>query len=196
MNEKLRVRKFYICLLAFLSVLSVSAHAVNNYTFTDSEKAAFAFFHFAKGSPAYESWVQNSSAYVSAPPTQKENIFEQEMLRLKWGFGTLELDRLDLGIKTDVLLQLKRDKDVDVLNFKFVNSGKEEVPYFSYPYGKEWIAVVVNDLGNFTRVPLKPEESAKVRQHLELDKISASSIECVVNTMLLFPFALLITSQS
>lgn len=171
MNEKLRVRKFYIPFLAFLCILAGAAHAANNYTFSDSEKAAFAFFHFAKGTPAYEGWVQNSAPYMNAPEAQKPNVYEQEMLRLKWGFGTLDITREDLRIKTDVLLQLNHDKDVDVLNFKFVNSGSQEIPYFSYPYGKEWIAVVVNDLGDYTTVPLNTDESAKIRQRLEQGKV-------------------------
>ncbi len=174
----MRVKRFSVCLLAVMlmhGAWELSAHA-GNYAFSDSDKAVFAFYHYAKGEPDFEKWVKNSPPYLSAPLETKEEIFEQEMLRLKWGYGTLDLEHEDLNIKTDIMFQVRRVNDAEFLSFKFVNSGKEDVPYFSYPYGQEWIAVVVNDLGNFTTVPLTADEAAHVHEFVPDDQVHAGTV--------------------
>ncbi len=173
----MRVKNFYLGIFVTLALCGgVSAFAAN-YLFTDSEKAAFAFFHYTKNTPDFENWVKNSPRHINAPLPEKDTILEQELLRLRWGFATLDSSREDLLIKTDILFQIRRTTGTEFLNFKFINSGNEEVPYFPYPYGREWIAVVVNNLADYTTVPLNTNEAARIHQFIKDEQVHRGTVE-------------------
>ena len=135
-----------------------------NKEISESDKAIFAFFKLTRGVPAYEKWVRESEQYLSAaadPVLQKE-VFETEILRLKWGFGTYNLDSDFIKIRTAVKMILRGENGHEKISFLFPHTAQDHIPYFPFPYGEEWIALVVNDLGGASLdLPLTPEEAGK-----------------------------------
>lgn len=150
---------------------TVCAGYTNDFTYTDTEKAVFAYFGLARGTPDYEAWIEASPAYRNAPEAKKPTMLRQEALRLGKGFGTIETSAITLKIKTDIVVQLASGPSGAQLSFKFLNSANEEIPYFPYPYGGDWIALILNDLGNFTTVQLTKAEEDAARKYLKEGEI-------------------------
>ncbi len=144
-----------LILSAFLLVFAAAALAGTEET-SENEKVVFAFFKLNKHVPAYEEWIKNSHVYKSAPPDEATRIelFEKEMLRLKWNYGTYEPAVDFIKIRTQVRVLLAGN----TIAFIFPGAARGEVPYFPFPYAKEWIALVVNDLDPLLELELTPAE--------------------------------------
>lgn len=156
--------------------MSVPASAQYDPEITQSEKAIFAYFKLTQGTPFFDPWIKGSSVYKKTPPARQEGFYEEELMRLKWGFGTFDEKEQFLEISADTYMQLNKTKDGPVLSFKFINSGSEEIPYFPYPYGDEWVALVINDLAYFTSVPLGPKQLETVATYFEPGKIYKGAV--------------------
>lgn len=125
---------------------------------TESEKTVFAFFALNNHTPPYEEWILSSPKYqVAKNYDEQRDVLEKEMLRLKWGFGTYDVARDFIKIRTPVKLLLQGNH----LAFSFHQMSGREVPYFPFPYGKEWIAVIINDLDPLFELELSPAEKAR-----------------------------------
>lgn len=137
---------------------------------SENEKVVFAFFKLNSHVPAYEEWIKNSSAWKSAPPDEAARIelFEKEMLRLKWNYGTYEPDIDFIQIRTKVRLLLTGN----TLAFIFPGAERGEVPYFPFPYAKEWIALVVNDLDPLLELQLSPAEKALAEKTIPRNSVA------------------------
>lgn len=136
---------------------------------TEQEKAVAAFFALNGEEPDFTVWTRASETYTGADQTIQQEIFEQERLRLKWGFGTYDVRSDFLKINTEVMSWLSSSdgKNPPVLSFHFPHSHRDYVPYFPYSYGEEWIALIVKDLPTFSSIPLGKEEYDYVSQYIE-----------------------------
>jgi hypothetical protein len=140
--------------------------------FSENEKAVFAYFKMTGRLPYFAQMIEEMNSYKNeASMYKKQKIFQSQSLRLQQEFGTYDPKTDYLEIKADVMLQLRTDKETPTLNFKFPDSGKVEIPYFSYPYGKERIAVIVSDLDRFTSIPLSGEQFEKIGKLFEPKKV-------------------------
>ena len=165
------IKKISLFFISAFLALAPAAFA-ESYHYSESEKAVFSFFKLSHGEPNYESWINASPNVASIVDTKKKaELYEQESLRLKWGFGTFDVTRDFLKINTDVVLSLTRTKGKTLLNFMFPNAKSDEIPYFPYAYGSEWIALVVEDLGNYTHVPLTQGEEELARKYISEGQI-------------------------
>ena len=135
------------------------------------EKAVFAYFKTTRGQPFFDQWIKSSEPYRTSAALAQDEIYEHELLRLKWGFGVYDETADFLAVNTQVYLQLSNGAEGPLLNFKFLNSADQEIPFFPYQYGDEWIALIVNDLHLFTSVPLDAEQHQKIASLLEAGKI-------------------------
>lgn len=166
-----------------LPILALAAFTLGGPVFAESfhysetEKAVFSFFKISRHDPNYETWI-NATPPVSGitDPRIRADMYEQESLRLKWGFGTFNVDRDFLKINTNVLLFFMRGKNSMTLNFMFPNSKPGEVPYFPYAYGNDWIALLIEDLANFTQIPLTTDEAVKISQYLKEGQVYAITL--------------------
>ena len=179
MNISLSTKCKILVAAVFIAGLfsSLSAHAEYRPDITDREKAVFAFFKVTRGTPFFDSWIRTSDTYLSAPKSHQEEVYEAEAMRLKWGFGTYDEKTDFLKISTRVFLQLQTGADGASLNFKFPGSESEEIPIFPYPYGADWITLAIDDLYNFTSVPLGPKQYELVASQLEPGKIYKGSLK-------------------
>ncbi len=168
MTRFFNVTRFFSLTLVFLCFGALCVQAGPNVVVTEQERAVFSFFKLAKTTPDYKSWIESSDIYKKAESKEKrEEIFEQESLRLKWGFGTHEVEENLLKIRTNVLLQLQEGEQGKTLNFKFTNLGNKYIPYFPYAYGKELVSLIIDDLEKFVTVPLTDEEFKAVNAYLK-----------------------------
>ncbi|MGB4107483.1 MAG: hypothetical protein WBK55_06780 [Alphaproteobacteria bacterium] len=152
-----------LVLSAFLLVFASPALA-GAEELSESEKVVFSFFKLNNHVPAYEEWIKNSQVYKAetGSETAKSEIFEKEMLRLKWNYGTYDPAADFIKIKTPVRLLLQGS----TLAFIFPGAKPGEVPYFPFPYAKEWIALVLNDLDPLLELELSPAERAIAEKHV------------------------------
>lgn len=140
---------------------------------SETDKAVFSFFKLSGGTPAYETWVMNSDIYLTSAEDAKlqAEIFEIELLRLKYGFGTYDVDNEFIKIRTPVKLMLHDQLEGYTLSFMFPKAGQNNVPYFPFSYGKEWIALIVSDLAGFLNLPMSKKEADEAFKTLALNKI-------------------------
>ena len=125
---------------------------------TENDKAVFAFFTLNGHTPAYEQWIENSPKYLAETTYDgKREVLEAELLRLKWGFGTYNVERDFIKIRTPVKLLIQGNH----LAFSFHEASGRNVPYFPFPYGKEWIAMIINDIDPLFELELTPAEKAR-----------------------------------
>lgn len=125
---------------------------------SENDKAVFAFFTLNGHTPAYQDWIENSPKYLAQTTYEgKREVLEAELLRLKWGFGTYNAGRDFIKIRTPVKLLIQGN----YLAFSFHEASGRNVPYFPFQYGKEWIAMIVNDLEPLFELELTPEEKAR-----------------------------------
>jgi hypothetical protein len=164
-----RLRPFLIFL--FLTICAPAF--AQNKEVSESDKAVFAFFHLGGGTPAYEEWVRNSEKYLlsAEDPKLQSEIFEIELLRLKYGFGTYDPDNDFIKIRTPVRLMVHNQLDGETLSFMFPAVGQGKVPYFPFAYGKESIALIVNDLEAFLNISLPPGSAKDAHMILAINKI-------------------------
>lgn len=172
-----KLKKSVLLLLASLALLNLApglaaSALAQDPNINEQEKAVFAFHKLTKGVPNYQKLIESMKEYNEQDSMfKKQEVYEKESLRLKWGFGVYDPKKDYLNIETDIYLQLRISGKTPTLNFKFVNSRNIEVPYFPYPYGDEWVAVIANGLGRFTSIPLTKEQYGKLKELFEAQKV-------------------------
>jgi len=157
-TAKMIARLFTLSL--FISVFGFASLALaQNKEANDLEKAIFAYFALAGKPPDYAQWIRNSEKYRhEKDPVRKEEIYETETLRLKWGYGVYSPEKDYIKLRTPVRLFLMQDEKNPVLYFAFSAENPDYVPYFPFPYGNEWITMIAYDLERFLSIPLSAEE--------------------------------------
>lgn len=158
------MRLFLMLFLAFSFIFLPPAHA--GLQTSEEEKAVFSFFRLAGATPDYTTWINHSQRYLKAPDALKQSVYDEEETRLKWGFGTFDPGRDFLKIETDIELHVTNGAEGLGIAFSFPGKSKDEPVYFPYSYGQEWIALVVDDLEKFSKIPLMDEDSAYLTQKL------------------------------
>lgn len=160
--------RLLILLLAF--ILSTNAvHAALRVS--EEEKAVFAFFQMGERVPHYQNWIFSIMEQETVPPELQQDLYHAHETRLKWGFGTYDHTRDFLKISTKAELFLSKKDEQARIHFRFPGSAGEEYPYFPYQYTDQWIALVVNDLGKFTTVPVTEEQEQWLQQQFGSHKI-------------------------
>lgn len=152
---------------ALVALTTGPGYAAYEAKVSEYEKAVFAYFKLARTMPHFDAWIRSSENYKSLPAPQQEPFYEQEAMRLKWGFGTYDETAQFLRIGMAVEIMLVADPKAPSLRFRHLNSADENLPYFPYPYGGEWVALVVNDLEYFKNVPLGPKQLEAITGHIK-----------------------------
>jgi hypothetical protein len=162
----------FILLLALLFP-AANAAAQIQVNVSENEKAIFAFHRLSRQEPDFKMIGRSYDEFMNAPLELKEEVLEATTLRLKTGFGMHDLDKDFLRITTKILVQVRaqQGETPPLFIFHFPNHSKDSyVPYFPYPLGDTgWIALLVEDLPQFSSIPLTAEQYAFIKQYLSED---------------------------
>ena len=154
-----------LTLTVLACIISIPAWA--QLRVSEEEKAVFAFFQLGERVPNYDEWIFSLEDYKTAPEDLQEDLYHMHDTRLKWGFGTYnhKEDFLKITTKSELFVTEKDSKYM--LHFRFPGSEGEEYPYFPYQYREDWIALVVNDLGRFTSIPITQQQYEGLKPFLK-----------------------------
>lgn len=159
------LHRLLACTLFITGFLAFIQTSQAQLSVSDQEKAVFAFMKLTNQEPNLKNWIVNSTKYQKANKFDRESLLETEETRLGWGFGTYDVTKDFIKVKSKIRLTTEVNADNKrVLNVSFAHNSNE-TPYFPFPYGEEWIAFIINDLIDFKTITLKPEEVPKVKQY-------------------------------
>lgn len=166
-NKKFLLTACLVFSAACISLAADSSHKISNY-----EKVVFSLFKFNGGTPNYKKIIEQIDRYRTEQSSFiKNKVYEEENLRLKWGFNAFNPETDYITIETDIFVQLTLDFKVPMLNFRFLHAEQDQVPYFPYPYDYELIAVAANDLKKFQYLPLNEDRYNQARSVFALKKL-------------------------
>ncbi len=133
---------------------------------TDDEKVIFAYLKLTEQKPDFDSWIKNSKQYLEASRFLHEKILKDEKARLDWGFGTYDYTKDFITIKKKIRLTTNvREGNKRYIYTRFVDDKHNENFYFTYKYGTESIAFIIQNLDNYQAIELKPEEIPKIKDY-------------------------------
>lgn len=155
--------------------------------FFEHEKAVFAFHALSNSEPNFTEWIEESAPYKTAPPEYKDEVFEKEALRLKWGMATYDVSSyIKMDFEVITIVEPAGKNKPAVLKLYFLDEKEDYIPYFPFPFGDQWIALLVQGLEIFSRIPLHEKELAHIKTfmpqnntpypamlHMEIKPISA-----------------------
>lgn len=121
---------------------------------SEEEKVIFAYFKLVEIVPHYKSWIKSSTFYKETPKKDQERIFHIEERRLKHSFGTFDHTKEFLRVQTNIEIFLQEKKGKTKLEVLFPESADAKNPYFPYAYRKDWIALIISDLGRYTTLDI------------------------------------------
>jgi len=132
------------------------------------EKAVFAFFDLGNTAPDFDAWILNSKRYINAHKLDKPEIYKRELMRLKDGFDLYKANPELITIKKNIRLSTTVDQTGQrLLNIRFPYQDKNNTQsrYFSFPYGQENIAVIVDELNEFESIALSNDNIPVIKKH-------------------------------
>lgn len=166
--------KFYYlaCFLVLTLGLSSSALAQKKlsdttYKLSENEKGVVGFFRIAGVAPDYEAWITATAAYNAIEDEKaREKFLVSESIRLGQGYSQFDPSQSFLKFSTDVIARYTEPADGKPGEFSFTFPEQEDnyTPVFPYPYGKNFIVLVINKFHEFSKLPLGQAEMEKVRR--------------------------------
>ena len=152
--------------LLTISFFAAQGTALAQQTVSQEEKVVLSFLKLSKQEPNYDSWITNSPLYMNASKFDKEDVLESETERLGLGYGTYDVDNDIITLKDSVRLTTRMNNEGKrILDIRFTDEKKNDIPHFSIPYGTETIALIPEKLENFNIITLKPEEIAAIKKY-------------------------------
>ncbi len=161
--------KIFICnaiLLLLLVTLSsqIRAEAYFSTKIYPEEKAVFAFFRTAKSAPDFQKWIVNGERYKATPKNLRRTFLLKEKLRLDHGFGLYDVNSDLLELRLGVLVKYisATKKSAPRITFKILNVSSNDTPTFDYPYGNDYISLIIEKLLLFSDMPLTEKQNSAV----------------------------------
>lgn len=176
------LRYFHSVFAALLFVLlsAVTAHALDNSEYTESEKAGFAFYYFAKTDPDFEKWIMEYNYFKAAKPSKKNLILYEDKMRLSKGLQTFDPKTDYIGYSTPARIHFstKKKRQEYLKKYNKIPVRIElprilEIPgsqekYFSFYVGGTWFAIIPQNFQNFTTIYMDEEEFYDIYTRLEI----------------------------
>lgn len=163
-------RFLILSIISCIAFLSSSAHAVENDTFTESEKVGFAFYGFAGTEPKFDTWIKNQTYYQTAKPSAKNHILYEDNIRLGKGFQSFNPEYDYISFETPARAHIPApDARMEFLNKFNKIPIKIELPrileipgsqetYFPYEIGNTWIALIPDNFQEFLTIYMDEED--------------------------------------
>lgn len=175
-----------------LATISTPAMAFDASEYTESEKAAFSFYHYAQTDPDFEKWIMGYSYYKSAKPSKKNLILYEDKMRLNKGIQTFKPNKDYINYETQARIHFSTKKKRQEYLEKYSKipvrielprilqvPGTQET-YFPFFVGETWFAIIPQNFQNFTTIYMDEEEFYNFFTSLDLydpsDKFVAATI--------------------
>jgi len=133
----------------------------------EHEKAICAFLSLTSQKPDLENWIRHSKKYKQANKFDKPLILKADRTRLANGCDIYEANKDFVTIKEKIRISTSlNDQGKRIISLRFADKTKNKSTYFSYQYGTNSIALITQELENFRKITLKPEEIPLITKHL------------------------------
>lgn len=155
--------KFFYVFLAMLCALcwDASPAAAQKKNISNAEKVIVAYHRLSGKTPDFERWTKTTLGKQDQAVNVTPEEFEQERLRLQYGFGTYDPPNEIFRIKTKVLSRVVQSNGKSYLATHFPYEKAMNAPYFPYRSDYIDIAVVINKLADYLVLELKDESAEK-----------------------------------
>ncbi len=155
----------YICITLLLyNIFAISQSKADEYFSTiiyPEDKAVFAFFRAAKDAPDFDTWIKNGERYKSSPKENRRIFLIKEKLRLGYGFGRYDNDKNLLELSINILAKYipKTEGEEEGgaqprIIFSIPSLNSNQTPTFNYPYGNDFISLIIKKLQLFSDLQL------------------------------------------
>lgn len=175
----------FVSALRFLSVVMVllalatphrTAHAQDDLmrAYSESEKAAFAFYRLTDTLPDFRTWITPTEAYKNAKPSQRNEIVQQGTLRLQQGFLNFYVERTPLTIKSPATLQLFEASEANgktpakPRRMVLTLPAMADPLYFPFNVGDLWLAVIVTGVKPTMTFPLDDAKYDRIKSLMRI----------------------------
>ncbi len=165
--------KYHMTIMAFLScflMFGQAALAFDDNEYTESEKAGFAFYYYAKTDPDFEKWIREYSYYKEAKPSKKNHILYEDKARLSKGLQLFQPENNYISYTTPARIHITKPED----RTKYLEQYKKipvrlelprilEIPgsqetYFPFFVGNVWFALIPDNFQNFLTIYMDGDE--------------------------------------
>lgn len=167
--------KFVSLSILLVCLIFAAPHAHSQQLeYNDSEKVGFAFYQFINSEPDFDSWVENTDAYIEAKPVEKQKMMQRETVRLRNAFyhyiPDQDLVKFTVKAKVEVSNYYHRSQMEGIKTN--VNITLQGIPenYFPFQVGDMWIAVVAQDVEKLLHQTMNANEYNVFAQKIGFDK--------------------------
>ncbi|WP_435640742.1 hypothetical protein [Micavibrio aeruginosavorus] len=143
-------------------------------SYTESEKAAFAFYRLTDTLPDFRTWITPTQAYKDAKPSLRNDVVQQGTLRLQQGFLNFYVERTPLTIKSPATLQLfdatEAEGKTPASERKMVLTlpAMGDPLYFPFNVGDLWLGVIVTGVKPTMSFPLDQAKYDRIKSLLRI----------------------------
>lgn len=179
---------FHIVIFLFFTCFSISnSHAEVRVKVSEEERVVFAFFKKAGRLPEFNRWANTIEYHldvVTKQDRQERKIFyEQQRLRLQWGFGTYDETKQFLPIRTPATLSLVHDGEKKQLNYTLDNYVDQEFMFFPYEYTDQIIGIVIPELHAKGTIELDDQQFEEVSGNFDGQDVLHASMRILVRPL-------------
>ncbi len=176
MENKRRWHGFYIgIILAFLPM--GNAHALlERGKYSETEKAAFAFYTLAGLKPGFRDWVRDSEVYLKASEEDRPRIMDEQLVRLQEGFADFHPDEdfVRVGAMVPVKLPAISPDDLagkyrDARPVMIMPPSDDDMIYFPFQIGETWISIVPTRQRQLQPLLVSNAGYEKIKSNLRFD---------------------------
>jgi hypothetical protein len=146
-------------LMLMLYPISVQAQ---KKTYSNSERTVLAFFKASKHDPDFEYLAENLARYRGLDEEAKQQFKDEEKIRLEWIFAHVQPDKDMLDIKTTMSGGLIAENGQNFLMLDIPGGKTEDPPFFPFNIANVWVAVLLDDIDRFLKIPLSENEYKKL----------------------------------
>lgn len=157
-------RIFLALFVLALSSLPATAQLLEEAT--NSREVAMIFHKISNIKPDYGLWASYTQEYGTALAESKEEVLEEETLKMQLAYANLNVDYPKIVVRTSVKANVKQGRNA-VLELDF------EAPdpiYFPYHFAERDYAVIAENIDVLKNIPLGVLEASYIRNKLPLDK--------------------------
>ncbi len=137
---------------------------------TPVERAVFGYFRAVGSVPDYEFWIKTGDNYPYIADDQKANYLYQETLRLGQGYSHYNPNEnlLELSMEVVVIYKPATETEKAHISFEFFEGDESYIPSFDYPYGRDAISLVVNQLAFFADMELEEAQEKAISEKVPM----------------------------
>lgn len=164
------------CLWA-AAFFSYAAHAQKKESYSDLERAGFAFHKMSGFKPDFKTWILQSEQYNKATPVKKVELLQSDLYRLQNGYYNYMPDTDLITLTLPLLMEIPTMEDVEGTgSYARVHINFKDLPenYLPMKIGDLWVAVVIEDFGRIAGISLGADQYAEIARRIRHNKARKS----------------------